>query len=95
MKNKNGIYPKRKHLQAWFKEHFGCDPLKLGIPFITKKSHRPAGFYRLWKEEDVVAFKNKDKINPDALPDFFYTYDKGVKIPQKLRRAWQRSLSLH
>lgn len=90
MKNKISFYPKRRHLQQWYKDHMGCDPLALGIPFIEKKSHWPCGFYRLWREEDVLPFKNEDKINPDAMPDCHYGYHNGKKIPKEISREWQK-----
>ena len=79
-------------MQRWYKDHFGCDPLRLGIPFIEKKSQCHAGFCRLWKESDVIPYINPDKINSDAIPDCYFRYHNGEKIPKKVRQMWWEAI---
>ncbi|MGC9100025.1 MAG: hypothetical protein ACP5HC_02005 [Caldisericum sp.] len=52
------------HTRRWYKENYGVDPLKLGIPFreVRNPYYRKAPPMKLWKEEDVAPFKNTEGV---------------------------------
>lgn len=52
------------HIGRWFKENYGVDPLKLGLPFKEVKNpyYSKATPMKLWHEKDVLPFKDRKGI---------------------------------
>jgi hypothetical protein len=52
------------HTKKWYKEHFGVNVEKLGLPHKeVKNPHYSSGSpMKLWKEEDVLPYKNEKGI---------------------------------
>jgi hypothetical protein len=52
------------HTAKWYKANFGVDVLKANIPFKEVKNpiYSTASPMKLWKEEDILPFKNEENI---------------------------------
>lgn len=59
---------KKRHTLKWFKENYGVNPLKLGIPFVEAPNphYRSAAPMKLWSEAQVEPFKNQTGIEKFA-----------------------------
>ena len=52
------------YIRKWYKENYGADPLKLGLPFKEVKNpyYSKASPMKLWREMDVLPFKDEKAI---------------------------------
>ena len=52
------------HIKKWYKENYGTDPLKLGLPFKEVKNpyYSKAAPMKLWCERDVLPFKDEKGV---------------------------------
>lgn len=65
---KSKVPPEEKgkwHTSKWYREHFGVDPLELDLPYeaVKNRYYRSGPMVKLWKEADVIPYKNKKGID--------------------------------
>lgn len=65
------------HIKKWYKENYGVDPIKLGLPFKEVKNPHfsTAAPMKLWHEKDILPFRD----------------DEGVKKYKKRSEAGQKA----
>lgn len=56
------------HTRKWYKENYGVDPSKMGLPFEEVKNphYSNAAPMKLWKESDVSPFRDEDGVKRHA-----------------------------
>lgn len=53
-----------RHTRRWYKENYGVDPLKLGLPYHEAKNpyYSTASPMKLWMEKEVYPFRSEEGI---------------------------------
>lgn len=80
------------HTMKWYKEHYGVDPLKLGLnPKLVSNPHfRSSAKMRLWSESEVMPFRSEEGI--EAFKKRREAGLKGARTRRDKLKKWFTSL---